>query len=97
VQTSRTAFTKILKDHHAKKPREKVSDLTRRVEKHFLEGDEQNLARELVNKVLGACEQKYVQVFERCIEVGGSVYEGQVEGLEGVGREEVARWFRGAR
>jgi hypothetical protein len=51
-----------------------------------------------VNKVLSRCEEKYVGVFERCAEVGWEVYEGQgVEGLEGLGREEVARWFKGAR
>jgi hypothetical protein len=88
----------MLKDHNQKKHREKVSELTRRVEKHFLEGDDQNLSRELVNKVLGRCEDKYNGVFEGVQELGREVYEGGVEGLEGLpGREEVGRWFRGAR
>ena len=88
----------MLKDHQAKKPKEKAHELTRRVEKHFLEGDEQNLSRELVNKVLSRCEEKYNSVFEKLQELGRDVYEGGVEGLDGLGgRDEVARWFRGAR
>ncbi|KIW02360.1 uncharacterized protein PV09_06182 [Verruconis gallopava] len=98
VQTSRNNFAKMLKDHNARKPREKVNELTRRVEKHFLEGDEQNLSRELVNKVLARCEEKYNAVFEKCQELGREVYEGGVEGLDALGsRDDVARWFRGAR
>jgi hypothetical protein len=48
--------------------------------------------------VLNRCEEKYCAVFERVQDLGGVVYDNSVEGLEGLGsREEVARWFRGAR
>jgi hypothetical protein len=88
----------MLKEHNQKKHREKVSELTRRVEKHFLEGDEHNLSRELVNKVLSRCEEKYNAVFDKVQELGRDVYESGVEGLDALStREEVARWFRGAR
>jgi len=98
VQTSRNTFSKLLRDHSAKKPREKVQDLVRRVEKHYLEGDEQNLARELVTKVLARCEDRYWGVLERCRELGDTVYGGEVDGIEGLGsRDEVGRWFKGAR
>ena len=68
------------------------------MEKHYLEGDEQQVAQVLVGKVLTRCEERYVGVLERCREVCGEVYGGEVEGIEGLGgREEVGRWFKGAR
>ena len=48
--------------------------------------------------MLSRCEERYVGVLERCREVGVEVYGGDVEGMEGLThREEVGRWFRGAR
>jgi hypothetical protein len=68
------------------------------VDKHFGESDEQHLARELVGKVVGRVEEKWVGVYERCREVGTLVYEGGIEEVNMLAsREEVGRWFGSAR
>ena len=62
-----------------------------------MEGDDPNLSRGLVGKVLAKCEDKYASVFGRVQDLGRDVYEA-MEGAEVLGtREEIARWFRGGR
>lgn len=89
----------MLQAHDQKELRRGIEALRKRVEKHFMDGDEMNLSRELVGKVLGKCEEKYKLLFERVQEVGREVYEGAgLDGIEVLGtRDEVARWFRGGK
>jgi hypothetical protein len=71
--------------------------LRKRIDKHFGDSDDPNLSRDLVGKVLGACEAAYVDVFQRARDVGREVYdEVSSDGVLGT-REEVARWFRGGK
>jgi hypothetical protein len=55
--------------------------------------------RNLVGKVLDACEERFVREVERAREVPARVFgDDVVSGMPwAVGREEVAKWFRGAR
>jgi hypothetical protein len=55
--------------------------------------------RNLVGKVLDACEERFVREVERAREVPARVFgDDVVNGIPwGVGREEVAKWFKGAR
>ncbi|KAF2431636.1 hypothetical protein EJ08DRAFT_733035 [Tothia fuscella] len=98
--TSHSTFRKLLSANDSKELRRGIEGLRKRIDKHFgnVDGsDELGLSRELVGKVLLACEHAYLEVFRRVQDFGREVYEGE-EGVAVLGnREEVGRWFRGGR
>jgi hypothetical protein len=74
-----------------------IDALRKRVDKHFGDSDDPSLSRDLMMKVLVACENAYLQCFNRLQDLGRDVYEGE-EGPAVLGtRDEVGRWFRGGR
>jgi hypothetical protein len=95
--TSHSVFRKLLSSNDSKELRRGIEALRKRVDKHFGDSDDQSLSRDLMIKVLSACETAYVQCFNRLQDLGKEVYEGE-EGPAVLGtREEVGRWFKGAR
>ncbi len=58
--------------------------LRKRVEKHFGEGDEASLSRDLIAKVMGRCEERYVDVAERTERARREIFEAD-EGVGGLG------------
>jgi hypothetical protein len=95
--TSHSTFRKLLSANDAKELRRGIEGLRKRVEKHFGDSDDQTLSRDLVGKVLTACEAAYLDCFQRVQDIGRDVYDGE-EGVAVLGnRDEVGRWFRGGR
>ncbi|KAL9609703.1 MAG: hypothetical protein Q9167_005553 [Letrouitia subvulpina] len=76
---SRSTFKKVLGGYDGKEVRKGIEALKKRVEKHFGEADEVELARCLVGKVLKECEARYITVGERVRGIAANVYEGSVE------------------
>jgi exocyst complex component 1 len=76
-----------------------VDALKKRVDKHFGEGDETGLARNLVLKVQRECEARYEDVAARTREIAKAVYGdeggGWVELMGGWwGKDDVVSAFR---
>lgn len=69
-----------------------IEALKKRVDKHFGDADDPGLSRNLVAKVLKECEQKYIDVWERSVQVNQDVYAGEVE-IEWK-REDVSSGFK---
>ncbi|KAI9891900.1 MAG: hypothetical protein M1814_002285 [Vezdaea aestivalis] len=89
---SRATFKKVLSSYDGREIRRGAEALRKRVEKHFGDADDAALSRELVAKVLTACEERYDEVGERLKTVVREVYE---DGLEvGWSRDDVAVAFR---
>ncbi|KAL9103100.1 MAG: hypothetical protein Q9163_001811 [Psora crenata] len=77
---SRSVFKKVLSSYDAKEIRRGIETLKKRVEKHFGDGDDTaGLTRDLVSKVLKACEERYLNVGERLGRLIREVYEGTLE------------------
>ncbi|KAI4161766.1 MAG: hypothetical protein LQ342_004598 [Letrouitia transgressa] len=76
---SRSTFKKVLSGYDSKEVRKGIEALRKRVEKHFGEADEVELARNLVGKVLKECEARYLAVGERVRAIAANVYESSVE------------------
>ncbi|KAL9045681.1 MAG: hypothetical protein Q9214_001315 [Letrouitia sp. 1 TL-2023] len=76
---SRGTFKKVLSGYDSKEVRKGIEALKKRVEKHFGEADEVELARSLVGKVLKECEARYLAIGERVRGIAANVYEGSVE------------------
>ncbi|KAF1957081.1 hypothetical protein CC80DRAFT_471549 [Byssothecium circinans] len=89
---SRSVFKKLVHSYDAKEIRKGIEALKKRVDKHFGEADDLNISKDLVFKVLGECENRYVDVHDRAMRVNQDVYAGEVETDWGVG--EVAAAFR---
>ncbi|MCJ1399208.1 hypothetical protein MMC11_002410 [Xylographa trunciseda] len=89
---SRSTFKKLLSTFDAKEIRRGIDTLKKRVEKHFGDADDPGLSRNLVQKVLRECEERYVSVYDRTSRIVTDVYEGGLE-LE-FKREDVASAFR---
>jgi exocyst complex component 1 len=99
-----SAFKKLCSQNDARELRRGIDALRKRVEKHFgdpLGQEEQEVTRNLMAKVLGRCEEKFAAEVEKMATVPKQVYgqlmdEGHVpaNGL-GMGKEDIARWFRG--
>ncbi|MCJ1391095.1 hypothetical protein MMC18_003957 [Xylographa bjoerkii] len=89
---SRSTFKKVLSTFDAKEIRRGIDTLKKRVEKHFGDADDPGLSRNLVQKVLRECEERYVSVHDRTSRIVADVYEGGLE-LE-FKREDVASAFR---
>ena len=92
---SRSVFRKILSNYESKEIRRGVDTLRKRVEKHFGDADELELSRSLVKKVLGACESRYHEVYDRTQRLIQDVYGGELE-LEWR-KEDVTAGFRTGR
>lgn len=89
---SRSLFRKLVASHDSKELRRGIEALRKRVDKHFGDADDPGLSRNLVAKVLKECEQKYIDVWERAVQVNQDVYAGEVE-IEWK-REDVSSGFR---
>ncbi|MCJ1379699.1 hypothetical protein MMC17_002801 [Xylographa soralifera] len=89
---SRSTFKKLLSTFDAKEIRRGIDTLKKRVEKHFGDADDPGLSRNLVQKVLRECEERYVSVYDRTGRIVADVYEGGLE-VE-FKREDVASAFR---
>jgi len=89
---SRSLFRKLVASHDSKELRRGIEALKKRVDKHFGDADDPGLSRNLVAKVLKECEQKYIDVWERSVQVNQDVYAGEVE-IEWK-REDVSSGFR---
>ncbi|KAL9126434.1 MAG: hypothetical protein Q9217_004505 [Psora testacea] len=77
---SRSVFKKVLASYDAKEIRRGIETLRKRVEKHFGDGDDTaSLSKELVGKVLKACEERYLSVREMVGRLIRDVYEGTLE------------------
>lgn len=76
---SRSVAKKLLASHDAKEIRSGAHVLKKRVEKHFGDADDPALSRDLVRKVLQACEDRYADAYHRTRGVVDTVYEGQLE------------------
>ena len=75
---SRTTFKKILSAYDSKEIRKGIESLKKRVEKHFGDADDPGLSRDLVAKVLRACESYYDNVEDRVVRISRDVYDGEV-------------------
>lgn len=62
---NRRAMRHLLSLHDSKELRRGIETLRRRIEKHFGEGDEEQLARSLIALVNKECERSYERVLER--------------------------------
>jgi exocyst complex component 1 len=82
--------------HDGRELRRGVDALRKRVEKHFGDADEPDTSRGLVAKVLASCEERFAREIERMQTVPRPVYGDEFVML-GVAREDVAKWFSGAR
>ena len=51
--------------------------LRKRVEKHFGEGDDPSLSRDLIAKVLSRCEDRYIDIAERTEQAKREIFEGE--------------------
>jgi len=93
---SQHAFKKLVSSHaESSQLRRGVEALRKRVEKHFGDADEPDVSRGLVTKVLGACEERWVEEMEKLARVPKAVYGD--DSTVGASKEEVAKWFRGVR
>lgn len=59
--------------------RKGIEALKKRVDKHFGDADDPSISRDLVFKVLKACEKSYLDVGERVQRINQDVYQGEVE------------------
>lgn len=87
---SRHVFKKLAHSHDVKELRKGIEALKKRVDKHFGDADDPTISRDLVFKVLKACEKKYVGVSERMGVINQDVYAGEVEVDWGVREVEAA-------
>ena len=76
---SRATFKKLLSTFDAKEVRRGIEALKKRVEKHFGDADDPGLSRNLVQKVLRECEERYTEIYERTGRIVADVYEGGLE------------------
>lgn len=76
---SRATFKKLLATFDVKEVRRGIEMLKKRVEKHFGDADDPGLSRNLVQKVLKECEERYVGVHDRTARIMQDVYEGGLE------------------
>lgn len=74
---ARSTLRKLLTSNDAKDMRKGVEALRRRVEKHFADGDEEQISRALIGKVLGRCEDKYLKLTQRAEQMRREVFEGE--------------------
>jgi len=72
-------FRKLLSAQDSKELRRGVDALRKRVEKHFGDADDPGLSRELVEKVFSACEQRYLEIYERVEKIREDVYQGDID------------------
>ncbi|KAK3064418.1 hypothetical protein LTS18_007353 [Coniosporium uncinatum] len=72
---------KLLASYDSRELRKGVEALKRRVEKHFGDADEPTLSRNLVAKVLKACEDEYKRTVERAEDLRRDAYASE-EGLQ---------------
>ncbi|MCJ1312172.1 hypothetical protein MMC25_005846 [Agyrium rufum] len=79
---SKSAWKKLIVHYDAKEIRRGAETLKKRVEKHFSEGDDAVLARDLVTKVWKECDARYRIVRKRTEELSRDVYEGDVCDIE---------------
>jgi len=90
---SRSVAKKVFGNYDAKEIRRGVDTLKKRIEKHFGDGDDTvGLSRELVVKVIRACEDRYLGVLDRVGKLVKEVYESSLE--VGWSREDVHAAFR---
>lgn len=89
---SRSLFRKLVSSHDSKELRRGIEALKKRVDKHFGDADDPGLSRNLVAKVLKECEQMYIDVWERAVQINQDVYAGEVE-IEWK-REDIPSGFR---
>ena len=89
---SRATFKKLLSTFDAKEVRRGVETLKKRVDKHFGDADDPGLSRNLVQKVLRECEDRYGSVYDRTARIVAEVYGGGLD-IE-YKREDVAAAFR---
>ncbi|KAF2274097.1 uncharacterized protein EI97DRAFT_435460 [Westerdykella ornata] len=87
---SRHVFKKLLHSNDAKELRKGIEALKKRVDKHFGDADDASIARNLVTKVYGECEARYVDVYDRTVRIGQDVYTGEFELDWGVGEIKAA-------
>jgi len=76
---SRATFKKLLSTFDSKEVRRGIETLKKRVEKHFGDADDPGLSRNLVQKVLKECEDRYLGVYDRSARIVQDVYEGGLE------------------
>lgn len=76
---SRATFKKLLSTFDSKEVRRGIETLKKRVEKHFGDADDPGLSRNLVQKVLKECEDRYLGVHDRTARIVQDVYEGGLE------------------
>ena len=90
---SRSAFKKLMAGYDAKEVRRGIEALKKRVEKHFVEGDDTIVAKALIGKVLKDCEERYTSVLERIGKINAEVYSGEGVDVE-FGKADVTAAFR---
>ncbi|KAF2103693.1 hypothetical protein NA57DRAFT_69906 [Rhizodiscina lignyota] len=73
---SKATLRKLLTTHDPKDMRRGADALRKRVEKHFGEGDDPSLCRDLISKVLKRCEDRYIDIAERAERARRDVFEG---------------------
>lgn len=71
---SRKAVRGILAQFDGKEVRRGIDTLRRRIEKHFVDGDEEALARSLVALVTKECERSYEKNMDRAEKLMAVVY-----------------------
>ncbi|KAF2675471.1 hypothetical protein BT63DRAFT_436359 [Microthyrium microscopicum] len=93
---SPSTFKKLVSAYDARELRRGVDALRKRVEKHFGDADEQEISRNLVVKVLGACEERFAREIEKVQTQPKPVYGDDFVSVP-ASRDEIAKWFKGAR
>ena len=97
---NKAALKKVVKEYSAKDVRKNIDVLFRRVEKHFIEGnqhDSQEVSTNLVIKVWRACELKYISVVREVEAFHREIYDDASGGgvpLGFVSENEVEKMFR---
>lgn len=95
--TSRKAARNVLSQYDSKEIRKGIDSLRKRIEKHFGEGDEEVLSRNLVRLVCKECERAYEKILERAERIVTEVYpttEGEKEVEIEFSRGDVEAGFR---
>lgn len=99
-RTSASTFRKLIAQHDSRELRRGVDLLRKRVEKHFIEGnqhDSQEVSTNLVIKVWRACELKYISVVREVEAFHREIYDDASGGgvpLGFVSENEVEKMFR---
>jgi hypothetical protein len=93
---SPATFKKVIAAHDGKELRRGIDSLRKRVEKHFGDADEQEISRNLIVKVLGACEERFATEIEKMQTMPKTVYGDDFVAVAG-SKEEISKWFKGGR